>query len=127
MLPGILSGDIGYVSTYISLYMQRYMLVILGMLLKFSTLCVSKDVGSLESLYRRRSTKPMVEEAADSLDHASAPDHLNMIPEHSAGEGFPEPESRISLSGCRQVSCPEFEIRLQEKTRNIRKIHSMGS
>merc|ERR1712106_1169351 len=100
-----------------------FCLGIVGMLLKFSTLCMSKDVGSLESLYSRRSTKPMVEEAADSLDHAPAPDHLNMIPEHP-GEGLTEPESRISLSGVRQVSCPEFEIQLLEKTRNIRKIHS---
>merc|ERR1711892_1335912 len=85
-----------------------FCLGIVGMLLKFSTLCVSKDVGSLESLYRRRSTKPMVEEA---------PDHLKMIPEHT-DKSLTEPESRISVSGCRQVSCPEFEIQLLEKTRN---------
>ena len=51
------------------------------MLLKFSALCVSKDEGSLESIYRRRSTKPLVEEVKNNFDQATAPDHLNMIPE----------------------------------------------
>ena len=53
-----------------------------GMLLKFSALCVSKNEGSLESIYRRRSTKPLVEEVKNSFENqASAPDHLNIIPE----------------------------------------------
>ena len=51
------------------------------MLLKFSALCVSKDEGSSESIYRRQSMKPLVEDVKDNFKQASAPDHLNMIPE----------------------------------------------
>jgi hypothetical protein len=53
-----------------------------GMLLKFTALCSSQDEGSMESIYRRRSTKPLVEEIKNKFEHqASAPDHLNIIPE----------------------------------------------
>ena len=52
-----------------------------GMLLQFSALCASKDEGSLESSYRRRSTKPLVEEVKNYFEQASATDHLNIIPE----------------------------------------------
>ena len=53
-----------------------------GKLLKFSALCASKDEGSLESIYRRRSTKPLVEEVKNTFEQqASATDHLNIIPE----------------------------------------------
>jgi hypothetical protein len=115
-----------------------------GMLLKFSSLFASKDEGSMESIYRRRSTKPLVEEVKNNFDHqASAPDHLNIIPE-DLEELICDQDgkiqlcisiiyletflgSRMSLSAFRQVSCPEFEIRKHDFTRNIRKIHSMGS
>ena len=113
------------------------------MLLKFSTLCVSKDEGSMEPIYRRRSTKPLVEEVKNNFEQTSAPDHMNMIPEDLEElicdqDGKSQlhiiifnlnsfPGSRMSLSAFRQESCPEFEIRKHEITRNIRKIHSMGS
>ena len=112
----------------LGLEIQRKILIILGTLLRFSALCVSKDAGSLESIYRRRRTKPFVIEAPENCDQASAPEHLNMIaedPRETGGDG--DPSTRIPLSGSRQVSCPEFELRLQDKTRNSRKIHSMGS
>ena len=111
--------------------------------IKFSALCASKDEGSLESIYRRRSTKPLAEKVKNNYEQASAPDHLNMIPE-DLEELICEQDgksqlhkrifnwdtfsgSRMTLSAFRQVSCPEFEIRKQDITRNIRKIHSMGS
>ena len=113
------------------------------MLLKFSALCASKDEGSLESIYRRRNTKPLVEEVKNNFEQASAPDHLNIIPEDME-ELICDQDgksklyiriidldtflgSRMSLSAFRQVSCPEFEIRKHDITRNIRKIHLMGS
>ena len=51
------------------------------MLLKFSALCASKDEGSLESIYRRQSMKPLVEDVNDNYEQASPPDHMNMRPE----------------------------------------------
>ena len=117
--------------------------MISGMLLKFSALCASKDEGSLESIYRRRSTKPLVEEVKNNYEQASGPDHMNMIPEDMEElicdqDGKSQlykrifnldtfSGSRMSLSAFRQVSCPEFEIRKHDITRNIRQIHSMGS
>ena len=114
-----------------------------GMLLKFSALCASKDEGSMESIYRRRSTKPLVEEVKNNFNQASASGHLNMIPEDMEElicdqDGKSKFYIRIlnldlfsgsmmSLSAFRQESCPEFEIRKHDITRNIRKIHSMGS
>jgi hypothetical protein len=111
------------------------------MSLKFSALCASKDEGSLESIYRRRSTKPLVEEVKNNFAQASAPDHLNIIPEDLEElicdqDGNSQLYIRIitqdtfsgsQMSAFRQVSCPEFEIRKHDITRNIRKIHSMGS
>ena len=117
-----------------------------GMLLKFSALCSSDEVGSLESLYRRRSTKPLVTEVPESYNPATAPDnlnmikdhenmiphhltmiphHLNMIPEDPSDKGVKD--ARIPLSVLRQESCPELVRQLQDKTRKIRKIQSMGS
>lgn len=105
-----------------------FLLGIIGMSLKFSALCASKDEGSLESIYRRRSTKPFVEEVKNNFENqASAPDHLNMIPEDLEELICEQEGSRMSMSAFRQVSCPEFEIRKHDITRNIRKIHSMGS
>ena len=117
--------------------------MISGMLLKFSAPCASKDEGSLESIYRRRSTKPLVEEVKNNYEQASAPDNLNMLPEDLEElicdqDGKSQlyirifildtfSGSRMSLSAFRQESCPEFEIRKHDITRNIRKIHSMGS
>ena len=66
------------------------------MLLKFSALCASKDEGSLESIYRRRSTKPLVEEVKGNFEQASATDHLNMIPE-DLEELICDQEGRIRL------------------------------
>ena len=85
----------------------------------------------------------LVEEVKNNFEQASAPDHMNMIPEDLEElicdqdgkskfyirifnlDSFSG--SRMSLSAFRQESCPEFEIRKHDITRNIRKIHSMGS
>eukprot|EP00091_Calanus_sinicus_P017230 TRINITY_DN37137_c0_g1_i1.p1 TRINITY_DN37137_c0_g1~~TRINITY_DN37137_c0_g1_i1.p1 ORF type:complete len:145 (+),score=25.29 TRINITY_DN37137_c0_g1_i1:56-436(+) len=85
------------------------LLGIIGMLLKFSVLCAAKDEGSLESIYSRRSTKPLVEEVKN-FDQASAPDQLNIIPEDLEELICDQDGSRISLSAFRQVSCPDFAI-----------------
>ena len=95
----------------------------LGMLLKYSSLCTSADVGSLESLYRRRSTKPLVMEVQESYN----PEHLKMIPEDPSDIGREDMDNRIPLPVIKQESCPEFVLQLQEKTGKIRKIQSMGS
>ena len=117
-----------YVGSFLGSFLQYFsLIVILGMLLKFSAICSSNEVGSLESLYRRRSTKPLVMEISENFNHASAPDHLNINPEDPSDTLSDDQARRISLSAFRQVSCPEFVLQLQEKTRNIRKIHSMGS
>ena len=55
--------------------------MISGMLLKFSALCASIDEGSLESIYRRQSKNKLVEKMKNKFEQASAPDHLNMVPE----------------------------------------------
>ena len=105
--------------------------MISGMLLKFSALCASIDEGSLESIYRRQSMKRLVEDVKDNFDQASAPDHMNMIPEDLEElicdqDGKSQlymrifnldtfSGSRMSLSAFRQVSCPEFEIRKHQK------------
>ena len=103
------------------------MLTMSGMLLKYSSLCTSSDVGSLESLYRRRSTKPLVMEVQDSYNPDTAHEHLKMIPEDPSDTGSEDKNIRIPLSVVRQESCPEFVMQLQDKTRKIRKIQSMGS
>ena len=103
------------------------MLSMSGMLLKYSSLCTSPDVGSLESLYRRRSTKPLVIEVQDSYNPDTAHEHLKMIPEDPSDTGSEDKNTRIPLSVVRQESCPEFVRQLQDKTRKIRKIQSMGS
>merc|ERR1712179_86540 len=82
------------------------------------------DVGSLESLYRRRSTKPLVMEVQDSYNPDTAHEHLKMIPEDPSDTGSEDKDNRIPLSVVRQESCPEFVRQLQDKTRKIRKIQS---
>ena len=69
-----------------------------GMLLRFSSLCLSKNVGSLESIYRRRDTKPFIEDVRDNFEHttATAPEHLNIIPEDPS-EMISDEEGMISI------------------------------
>ena len=37
------------------------------------------DVGSLQSIYRRRSTKPYIEDASDMFELVKVTDHLKVI------------------------------------------------